>query len=143
MLAKRNYKVYADIRVTSSLTRRVMSVLDTGTGPNFIRGSELSLEVEQKIEAGPLHDICDANNNNLLMRGTIKFPVGLGRLLAGSGWKTDELGAFQQSKKRKNAATGVSRRKKIRARISFLSMLTRCRTTSERYHRFSLRMEGA
>lgn len=49
VLAKRNYKVYADIGITKSLIRRALPMLDREAGPNFIRRSELPLEMEHEI----------------------------------------------------------------------------------------------
>lgn len=82
IMTKRNYKVYADIGPDIQRVRRLVSVLDTGAGRNFIRRSELPPGVEDRMRYGPLPDICDANNNPLSMLGIISLPVRLGRHLA-------------------------------------------------------------
>ena len=77
VLTRRNYKVYTDIGSSTSTIRRILSILDTGAGPNFIRSDELN-GIEAVIRQGPLPDICDANNKPLQLLGTIKLPVRLG-----------------------------------------------------------------
>lgn len=54
---------------------RVLAVLDTDAGPNFIRISKLPKGFEEHMSFGPLPDICDANKNPLCTLGTIKIPV--------------------------------------------------------------------
>ena len=81
VMARRNYKVYANIGVTVPLMQRMLAILDTGAGPNFIRRSELPKGSEAFMASGPLPNICDANNNPLRTIGMTKLPVRLGRLL--------------------------------------------------------------
>ena len=61
---------------------RVLSVLDTGAGPNLIRKSELPAGLETLVSFGPTQDIGDANNRPLRTVGTIRMPVRLGRFVA-------------------------------------------------------------
>ena len=82
VMSKRNYKVYADIGPDRTRLRRLLSVVDTGAGPNFIRREELPPGIEKDIRYGPLPDICDANDRPLRMIGTIRLVVRLGRLVS-------------------------------------------------------------
>ena len=61
---------------------RVLSVLDTGPGPNHVRKSELPAGMESLVSFGPTKDIGDANNGPLRTLGTTKMPVRLGRFVA-------------------------------------------------------------
>ena len=80
VIAKRNYKVYADLGVTTRIMSRAVSVLDTGAGPNFI-AQEL-LPRGSKIQDTALESpILDANKNPLTTRGTVVLLVRLGRRL--------------------------------------------------------------
>ena len=81
VLARKNYKVFADIGTTAGLMSRVLSVLDTGAGPNLIRKSELPAGLETLVSFGPTQDIGDANNRPLRTVGTIKMPMRLGRFV--------------------------------------------------------------
>ena len=82
VLARKNYKVYADIGPTVGLMSRVLSVLDTGAGPNLVRKSELPPGMETLVSFGPTQDIGDANNRPLRTLGTIRMPVRLGKFVA-------------------------------------------------------------
>ena len=61
---------------------RVLSVLDTGAGPNLTLKSELLSGLETLVSFGPTQDIGDANNTPLRTVGTIKMPVRLGHFVA-------------------------------------------------------------
>ena len=80
-MAKRNYKVYADIGRSRQLLTRRLRVLDTGAGPNFIRKDELPQGFEEYLRYGPLSNIGDANNKPLSMLGIIDLLVRLGTYL--------------------------------------------------------------
>ena len=82
ILARKHYKVFADIGPTVGLMSRVLSVLDTGAGPNLIQKSELPSGLETLVSFGPTQDIGDANNRPLRTVGTIKMPVRLGHFVA-------------------------------------------------------------
>ena len=81
VLARKNYKVFADIGPTVGLMSRVLSVLDTSPGPNLIRKSELPAGLETLVSFGPTKDIGDANNRPLHTVDTIRMPVRLGRFV--------------------------------------------------------------
>ena len=81
-MSKRNYKVYADLGPDRYQLRGILSVVDTGAGPNFIRFSELPPGISNEIRHGPLPDICDMNNRSLGMICIVKLPVRLGRFLS-------------------------------------------------------------
>ena len=80
-MAKRNYKVYADLGLNASLQAKKLTILDSGAGPNFIRKSELPLGFEDRIKYGPLPSVNDANNNPVRMVGLIDLVVRLGNRL--------------------------------------------------------------
>ena len=82
VLARKNYNVFADIGPTVGLMSRMLSVLDTGAGPNLIRKSKLLAGLETLVSFGPTQDIGDANNRPLRTVGTIRMPVRLGRFVA-------------------------------------------------------------
>ena len=73
---RRNYKVYADIGTQRNVLSRVLSVLDTGAGPNFIRRS--MLPPGAPVRQGPLPSVSDVNNNPIAMSGTVRLVVRLG-----------------------------------------------------------------
>ena len=81
-LARKHYKVFADIGPTVGLMSRVLPVLDTGAGSNLIRKSELPAGLETFVSFGPTQDIGDANKRPLRTVGTINMPVGLERFMA-------------------------------------------------------------
>ena len=79
ILAKRNYKVLANIGVTRRATQRFETILDTGAGSSFIRTNVLPDELLNKIR--PLDDepvIRDAGNRRVALRGSINLTVELG-----------------------------------------------------------------
>lgn len=78
IMARRNYKVYADIGSSKSILSRRLAVLDTGAGPNFIRFSELQSDERVRIQEACLSDIRDANKRHIKSLGTIKLVVQLG-----------------------------------------------------------------
>ena len=82
VLARKNYKVFADIGPTVGLMSRVLSVLDNGAGPNLNRKSGLPAGLETLVSFGPTQDIGDANNGPLRTVGTIRMPVRIGRFVA-------------------------------------------------------------
>lgn len=81
VMAKRNFKVYADVGPSTSLLSRKLAVLDTGAGPNFIRKSELLPGYETHVRYGPLPHISDANSNPIKMTGYIDQVARLGTRL--------------------------------------------------------------
>lgn len=50
---RRNYKVHADLGRDIQLLRRVIEILDTCAGTNFIRMSELLEGVDDHLRYGP------------------------------------------------------------------------------------------
>lgn len=81
IMAKLNCKVYADLGLDRDRMFRVLSILDTGAGLNFVRRTELPVEVERYIRHGPLPDICDASNKPATVVGTVNLPVKLGTFI--------------------------------------------------------------
>ena len=84
LMAKRNYKVYAELGFDRYTLTRKLSVLDTGAGPNFIRKSALTPGWEAHLRAGPLPSVNDANNKPLRVIGLIPQVVRLGHYLVES-----------------------------------------------------------
>ena len=84
VLARKTYKIFADIGPTVGLMRRVLSVLDTGAGMNLIRKSELPAGLETFLSFGPTQGIGYANNRPLRTVGTTKMPLRLWRFAAGA-----------------------------------------------------------
>lgn len=81
VMTKRNYKVYADLGLDPYRMFRVLTILDTGAGPNFVRQAELLDELDRYIRHGPLPEIFDANNKPLPMVVSVKLPVKVGTFL--------------------------------------------------------------
>ena len=77
-LAKRNYKVYANIGHDKNLLVRKLAVLDTGAGPNFVRATELEPGYRSKLRYGPLPRITDANRNPIRAVGVISLILQVG-----------------------------------------------------------------
>lgn len=77
VMSRRNYKVYADLGPDTQRLRRVLAILDTGAGPNFIRRSELPEGMEAHLKFGPLPEVCDANGKPLSTLATVKSLFGL------------------------------------------------------------------
>ena len=82
MMAKRNYKVYADLGYRHQFMVRKLSILDTGAGPNVIRKSELPTELLNHLEFGPVPNVADANRNPIRILGIIRLLVRLGSHLS-------------------------------------------------------------
>ena len=92
ILARGNYKVYANIGQTLRNTERFVAVLDTGSASSFIRLSELPIDVHPKIR--PLDkqiDIRNVNGKALPIKGTIRLAVNVG--------KSDEIMTFYVAEK--------------------------------------------
>lgn len=60
-MTRRNQKLYADLALCSSKVFRMLTLMDTGAGPNFIGHTELLSERAKYIKHGPLTDICSAD----------------------------------------------------------------------------------
>ena len=80
LMKKRNYKTYCDIGPNRLLMRKILSVSDTGAGPNFIRKDELPPEAEIDTSSN-LPDVLDANYNLIHMLGTTQQVVRLRHLV--------------------------------------------------------------
>lgn len=77
-MKRRNYKVYAFYRDTHhGLSQRMLSILDTGAGPNFVRRSFLSTNAVIRAP-NPDDNIRDANGNRLDVMGHCEMEVQLG-----------------------------------------------------------------
>ena len=61
-MAKRNYRLYTQVGTCRNILETLLAVLDSGTGPNFIRESNLPPGVT-RLRYGPLPNVADANNN--------------------------------------------------------------------------------
>ena len=81
VIAKRNYKFYADFGLGLHLLVKKLTVLDTGAGPNFVRKDELPPNYMQKLRPAPLLKICDANRNLIRTCGVIDLMTRIGTRL--------------------------------------------------------------
>ena len=79
-MAKRNYKVDTQVGTSRNTLERLLAVLDSGAGPNFIRDSDLPHGVTRH-RYGPLPNVADANNNPIRMMGLADLIVRLGSRL--------------------------------------------------------------
>ena len=78
-MAKRNYKIHADIGITRRATRRFVAVLDTGAGPSFIRRDVLPEDIGAFIRKEPTAPkIIDANKRKVEIDGVIDLSVNIG-----------------------------------------------------------------
>ena len=75
MLRKRNYKVYADIGLSTEAMTRRLSILDTGAGPNVIRRSDVPTSVVW--QAALDLQLRGANNKPLRISGMVTLCVRL------------------------------------------------------------------
>ena len=82
VMAKRNYKCYAELGLHPYLLTRKLTVLDTGAGPNFIREDELPSGYAEQLKNGPVPSVCDANRNPVRIKGTVDLLVRMGEHLA-------------------------------------------------------------
>lgn len=80
-MAKRNYKIYAGLGLDRYRVFRVLSILDTGVGPNYAQRTVMTDEMERCIRHGPVLDICGANHMVTALVGTVKLPVNSGNFL--------------------------------------------------------------
>ena len=79
ILSRTNYKVHANLGITTKAMRRFAVVVDTGAGSSFIRKSALAPGMEKLIKpimAGV--PIKDANNNRLKIAGRIDLVCQIG-----------------------------------------------------------------
>ena len=81
IMARRNYKVYADLGLTPEFLAKQLAVLDTGAGPNFIHKDALPLGYERFLKQGPPPNIVDANRRPIAVNGVIHLCVQLGTRL--------------------------------------------------------------
>ena len=79
VLAKRNYKVHANIGHGLSSLHRYTAVLDTGAGSSFIRKSELSPGLLKHLRSTDTKVMVrDANNRPLSISGKVNLTVQIG-----------------------------------------------------------------
>lgn len=62
VMAERNYKVFADIGLSSQYMVHNLSILDTGAGSNCTIGSLLPPYIRAQVRQGPVIDIAHFNN---------------------------------------------------------------------------------
>ena len=82
VLAKRNYKVYANIGLDTRHMTRFMTVLDTGAGSSFIRLGEIPHGMRDRIQPLPSEaNIRNASGKPVPIMGTIDLQVQIGSTL--------------------------------------------------------------
>lgn len=75
-MAKRNYKIHANIGLSRRHARRFTTVLDTGAGPSFIRKDVLPEAAWDRIQQGARGNaIRDANNHPVVVSGFVDLFV--------------------------------------------------------------------
>lgn len=62
---------------TLTLLAGKLAVLDTGTGPNFLRNPELRPALIETVKMGPSHNIEDACGKPIMSMGTMPLIVRL------------------------------------------------------------------
>ena len=78
-MARRNYKIHADIGLTRRATRHFVAVLDTGAVPSFIKRDALPDGIDDLILKDPSATrIVDANKRNVEVEGTLNLSVNIG-----------------------------------------------------------------
>ena len=79
ILAKRNYKVYANVGMSTKNMRRFVAALDTGAGSSFIRQDELPQHMQKNIEPFQQQvDIRNVTGKPVPISGTIRLSVQIG-----------------------------------------------------------------
>ena len=76
-LSRRNYKVYADLGLTTSIIVRSFTILDTGAGSNFVRTDTLPKGWESLLEPGEIPTIADGNGRPPRTCGAVTLVVRL------------------------------------------------------------------
>lgn len=77
-MAKRIYKVFANLALRKRVMVRYLTLLDTVAGPNFVVESVLPPQLQARVNTNAITDILDANNNPMKTVGTINRVVNLG-----------------------------------------------------------------
>jgi len=78
-MAKRNYKIHADIGITRRFTKRFVAVLDTGAGPSFIKRNVLPHGINHLLRKSTSETkIVDANERQVEVDGVIELSVIIG-----------------------------------------------------------------
>lgn len=72
---RRNYKVYVDIGPDLTTLSNSLAIIYTGTGPSFVRSDLVGPTLVDLIKLSALPDICYANNNSYLRKGTVNVPI--------------------------------------------------------------------
>lgn len=85
VMVNRNYKAHSDIGLSPYQLGRVVPVLDTGVGPNFIRADTFPLDFKSRLLTGPVQSVYDANHNPLDTMGHITLRVQVGSRLSSVG----------------------------------------------------------
>lgn len=73
-MTKTSYKVYGNLGLDPNRVFRVLTILDTEAGSNFVRRAEFPARVEKYMKDGPLPDNCDDKSRPLPMLETVKLP---------------------------------------------------------------------
>lgn len=81
VLAKRNYKGYADVGLPNPYMGRQLSVVDTGALPNLINLELVPPALRAHIRCGPGLDIADANDKPQKTVGYVHLVLRLGTFM--------------------------------------------------------------
>lgn len=77
-VARRNYNMYADVRLTTAKLATKGTVLDTGAGPSVIRKAELLSALIETIRIGLSQNIAHPNAKPVLCIGHDPLEASLG-----------------------------------------------------------------
>lgn len=79
VMSKTNYKVHAEVDTRGEVPTRLLKILDSGEGPNFIRRTELPQGVSHVLQDASMLNICDASGSPVRMVGMAKLEVKIGQ----------------------------------------------------------------
>lgn len=78
-MSKRNYKVHAEMGTGGEEPTRLLTVLNTGAGPNLIRRKELPKGLSHVLQDGLLPNICEESCRTIHRVGKTKLELKLGQ----------------------------------------------------------------
>lgn len=78
-------KVYADLGVNSRLLTKLLTILNTGGGPNFVRNDVFPSRYKRMLEPAALTSPNDANNRPQRAVEQVSLSIRLGKLQAKYG----------------------------------------------------------
>lgn len=77
IMPRRNTKFYANIGISGTPPLQLLTILDPGSRPNYIRKDFMAADMEAITEHGELSHILDFNESTILMEGRANFQIEL------------------------------------------------------------------